>query len=101
VTGLDTFDQVIRGMKSVPVPIFSIQLLDESTDIAKCSQSLAFVKYINDGNFKDESCFCKPLETTTTIHYIFDTFGIFLKEYKINLLGKSSWCLHRCTPATL
>ncbi|XP_034277935.1 zinc finger BED domain-containing protein 5-like isoform X1 [Pantherophis guttatus] len=79
----DILDQVIQEIKSAPLPIFSIQL-DESTDVANCSQLLVYVRYINDGNFKDEFLFCKPLETTATGHDVFDTVGSFLKEHKIS-----------------
>ncbi|XP_034288737.2 protein FAM200B [Pantherophis guttatus] len=79
----DILEQVIQEIKSAPLPIFSIQL-DESTDVANCSQLLVYVRYINDGKFKDEFLFCKPLETTTTARDVFDTVGSFLKEHKIS-----------------
>ncbi|XP_015685817.1 protein ZBED8-like, partial [Protobothrops mucrosquamatus] len=79
----DILDQVIQEIKSAPLPIFSIQL-DESTDVANCSQLLVYVRYINDGDFKDEFLFCKPLETTTTARDVFDIVGSFLKEHKIS-----------------
>ncbi|XP_039180852.1 zinc finger BED domain-containing protein 5-like isoform X2 [Crotalus tigris] len=79
----DILDQVIQEIKSAPLPIFSIQL-DESTDVANCSQLLVYVRYINDGEFKDEFLFCKPLETSTTARDVFDTVGSFLKEHNIS-----------------
>ncbi|KAM5219559.1 zinc finger BED domain-containing protein 5-like [Hipposideros larvatus] len=79
----DILDQVIQEIKSAPLPIFSIQL-DESTDVANCSQLLVYMRYINDGDFKDEFLYCKPLETTTTARDVFDTVGSFLKEHKIS-----------------
>ncbi|XP_070270292.1 LOW QUALITY PROTEIN: protein FAM200C [Myotis yumanensis] len=79
----DILDQVIQEIKSAPLPIFNIQL-DESTDVANCSQLLVYVRYINDGNFKDEFLFCKPLEMTTTARDVFDTVGSFLKEHQIS-----------------
>nr|KAF6360181.1 hypothetical protein mMyoMyo1_011133 [Myotis myotis] len=82
----DILDQVIQEIKSAPLPIFSIQL-DESTDVANCSQLLDYVRYINDGDFKDEFLFCKPLEMTTTVHDVFDTVGSFLKEHKISWIS--------------
>jgi hypothetical protein len=42
------------------------------------------VRYINDGDFKDEFLFCKHLETTTTARDVFDTAGAFLKVHKIS-----------------
>ena len=44
----DIIDQVVQEIISAPLPIFSIQL------VANCSQLLAYVRYINDGDFKDE-----------------------------------------------
>lgn len=79
----DIIDQVIQEMKSAPFPIFSIQR-DESTDIANCSQLLVYMRYSNDGDFKDEFLSCKPLEMTTTACDVFDTVGSFLKEHKIS-----------------
>ena len=69
-------EQVIQEMKSAPLGVFSVQL-DESTDVANCSQLLVYVKYIYEGDFKDEFLFCKPLETTTTVRDVFDTVGSF------------------------
>ncbi|XP_075833987.1 protein FAM200C-like isoform X1 [Microtus pennsylvanicus] len=79
----DILNQVIQEIKSAPLPIFSIQL-DESTDVTNCSQLLVYVRYINDGDFKDEFLFCKPLETTATAHDVFDRVGSFLKEHKLS-----------------
>ncbi|KAK1339678.1 hypothetical protein QTO34_018232 [Cnephaeus nilssonii] len=79
----DILDQVIQEIKSAPLPIFSIQL-DESTDVANCSQLLVYIRYINDDDFRDEFLFYKPLETTTTARDVFDTDGSFLKEHKIS-----------------
>ena len=78
----DIIDQVVQEIISAPLPIFSIQL-DESTDVANCSQLLAYVRYINDGDFKDEFLFCQPLETTTTARDVFEKVGSFLEKYKI------------------
>uniref|UniRef100_A0A803K116 DUF4371 domain-containing protein n=1 Tax=Xenopus tropicalis TaxID=8364 RepID=A0A803K116_XENTR len=79
----DILDQVIQEIKSAPLPIFSIQL-DESTDVANCSQLLVYVRYINGGDFKDEFLFCKALQTTTTARHVFNTVSSFLKEHKIS-----------------
>ena len=73
-------EQVIQEMKSAPLGIFSIQL-NESTDVANCSQLLVYVKYIYESDFKDEFLFCKPLETTTTARDVFDTVGSFLFHF--------------------
>ncbi|XP_007648258.1 zinc finger BED domain-containing protein 5 [Cricetulus griseus] len=79
----DILDQVIQEIKSAPLPIFSIQL-DESTEVANCSQLLMYVRYINDGDFKDEFLFCKPLNTAATARDVFERVGSFLKEHKLS-----------------
>ena len=68
-------EQVIQEMKSAPLGIFSIQL-DESTDVANCSQLLVYVRYIYEGDFK-------PLETTTTARDVFDTVWSLLQNHDI------------------
>ena len=78
----DIMEQVIQEMKSAPLGIFSIQL-DESTDVANCSQLLVYVRYIYEGDVKDEFLFCKPLETTTTARDVFDTVWSFLQYHDI------------------
>ena len=78
----DIMEQVIQEMKSAPLGIFSIQL-DESTDVANCSQLLAYVRYIYEGDFKDEFLFCKPLEATTNARDVFDKVGSFLLNHDI------------------
>ena len=75
----DIIEQVIQEMKATAFGIFSIQV-DESTDVANCSQLLVYVRYTNDGDFKDEFLFSKPLETTTTAQDIFHTVGSFLQD---------------------
>ncbi|CAH1998688.1 unnamed protein product [Acanthoscelides obtectus] len=44
--------------------MFALQL-DESTDVASCSQLLVFTRYIKDDDVKEEYLFCKSLPTTT------------------------------------
>jgi len=48
----DILGQVIQEIRCTPLPIFSIQL-NESADIANCSQLLAYMA----NNFKDEFLF--------------------------------------------
>ena len=78
----DIMEQVIQEMKSAPLGIFSNQL-DESTDVANCSQLLVYVRYIYEGDFKDELLICKRLETTTNACDVFDTVGSFLQNHDI------------------
>ncbi|KAM5223135.1 zinc finger BED domain-containing protein 5-like isoform 2-T2 [Hipposideros larvatus] len=96
----EILDQVIQEIKSAQLPIFSIQL-DESTDVANCSQLLVYVRYINDGSFKGEFLFCKSLETTTTARDVFDTVGSFLKEHKISWEKVCGVCTDGGAPAML
>ena len=95
----DIMEQVIQEMKSAPLGISSIQL-DESTDVANCSQLLVFVRYIYDGDLKDELLFCKPLETTTTARDAFDTVGSFLQNHDISWVNVCGVCADG-TPAML
>ena len=55
--------QVIAEIRSFPM--FAVQL-DESTDVASCSQLLVFLRYIRKENVKEEFLYCNSLETTTT-----------------------------------
>jgi len=59
----DILDQVIGELKNSNLP-FALQL-DESTDVAQCSQLLAFVKYATKECVKEEFLFCEPLLATT------------------------------------
>ena len=60
----DLRDQVVQEIKSVAFGLFSIQL-DESIDVASCSQLMVFVKYVHLNSFKEELFFCSHLEKTT------------------------------------
>ena len=51
--------------------------------MANSSQLLVYVRYIYEGDFKDEFLFCKPLETTTTARDVFDTVGSFPQNHDI------------------
>ncbi|XP_072387391.1 protein FAM200C-like [Diabrotica undecimpunctata] len=58
----DIQNQVVDAVKQSP--FFAIQL-DESTDIAQCSQLIVYVRYIENEKMKDELLFSTELETTT------------------------------------
>ena len=49
----DIKQQVADEIQAAPLKMFAIQL-DESTDVARCAQFLVFVRYIKDGDFKEE-----------------------------------------------
>lgn len=57
---------------------------DESTDVASLSQLLVFVRYINNGDFKDEILFCKPLELTTRGIDVFNLINQFMEDHSID-----------------
>ena len=54
-------DQVITKIKSSPYHAIH---LDESTDVAKLSQLIVFVRYVDDQAIKDDFLFSCPLTTT-------------------------------------
>lgn len=78
----DILQQVVDEIKSTPLGIFSMQL-DESTDVANCSQLMVYVRYVRDCDFKDEFLFCSPLETTTTARDVFEKVGSFFQNHQI------------------
>ena len=59
--------------------MFAIQL-DGSTDVARCAQLLVFVRYIKDGDVKEEFLFCHALEATTKGDVFQEVFKFFEKE---------------------
>ena len=81
----DVKQQVIAEIKSSP--IFSIQV-DESTDVASCSQLLVFVRYIHMEDVKEEFLYCKTLETSATAQDVMGSisnfFDIFFDSIYIN-----------------
>ena len=82
----DIKDQVVQKIKSAAFGLFSIQL-DESTDIASCSQLMVFVEYVHLNSFTEEFLFCSCLDTTTKAVDIFEeVFSFFESE---NLLWKT------------
>ena len=66
----DIRDQVLQEIKSAAFCLFSIQL-DESTDVAPCSQLMVFVKYVHLNSFKEELLFYYRPEKTTKAVNIF------------------------------
>ena len=70
----DVKQQVIAEIKSSPM--FSIQI-DESTDVASCSQLLVFVRYIHMKDVNEEFLYCKALETSATAQDVMDSISNF------------------------
>ena len=56
--------------------MFSIQV-DESTDVASCSQLLIFVRYIHMEEVKEEFLHCKVLKTSATAQDVMDSISNF------------------------
>ncbi|XP_039750840.1 SCAN domain-containing protein 3-like [Pararge aegeria] len=59
--------------------MFALQL-DESTDVASCSQLLLFTRYIKNDHVKEEYLFSKSLPTTTRGEDVFQTLKQFIEE---------------------
>ena len=70
----DILLQVVTAVKNSPV--YSLQL-DESTDVASCSQLLVYVRYLDSEIMKEEYLFSEPLTTTTRGKEIYS------KSYKL------------------
>ena len=74
-------------------PLFAIQL-DESTDVASCSQLLVFVRYICEDDLKEEFLFCSDLEQTTTGQDVLEKIDDFFDSSGLEW-EKNVWSLHR------
>ncbi|CAH1989318.1 unnamed protein product [Acanthoscelides obtectus] len=71
--------------------MFALQL-DESTDVASCSQLLVFTRYIKDDDVKEEYLFCKSLPTTTRGEDVFQTLKEFIEENGLDWLKLIGTC---------
>ena len=83
---LNIKEQVVDEIKK---SLFAIQL-DESTDVLQFSQLLAFVRYVHEGNFKEEFLFCKPLKLNTRAEDVLEAVNDFFNENGLdwgNLVG--------------
>uniref|UniRef100_UPI00358EC2D2 protein FAM200C-like n=1 Tax=Myxine glutinosa TaxID=7769 RepID=UPI00358EC2D2 len=70
---------------------FSLQL-DESTDVASCSQLLVFARYLAGFSVKEEFLFCSPLKTTTKSVDIMNIVNNFMEENGIEWTKLGSLC---------
>jgi hypothetical protein len=99
----DVLDQLMEELKKVTLP-FGLQL-DESTDEARCSQLLAFVRYATEICIEEEFLFCDPLLATTKaadVYQLIDEFfsknglvwktklGFICTDGAPSMLGKNS-----------
>ena len=57
--------------------LYALQL-NESTDVAGLAQLLVYVRYVYGGSIKEDTLFCKPLETRTTGNDIFKVLDSFV-----------------------
>ena len=72
-------EQVISELKNSPFGMFSIQL-DETTDVASCSQLLVFCRYFTESDMKDNMLFCSALESTTKAVDVIQTLAKFFDQ---------------------
>ena len=82
-------EQVISELKNSPFGMFSIQL-DETTDVASCSQLLVFCRYFTESDMKDNMLFCSALESTTKPVDVMQTLAKFFDQEELkweNLCG--------------
>ena len=86
----DILKQVITDIKSSPTKI-SMQL-DESTDVAKCCQLLAIVRYAKGETVCENFLFCKPLQKTTTALDIFNMVKEFFFKHELDMSLIGSIC---------
>ena len=77
----DIKEQLINEMKTSP--LFSLQV-DETTDVASCTQLLVFVRYIHLGDVKEEFLFCSELKTTTRSADILEKIKTFFDSAKLS-----------------
>uniref|UniRef100_K7FE32 DUF4371 domain-containing protein n=1 Tax=Pelodiscus sinensis TaxID=13735 RepID=K7FE32_PELSI len=77
-------EQVVDEIKESP--LFAIQL-DESTNIALCSQLLVFAQSMVEGDFKDEFLLCKTLDITTKAQDVMEIVNNFFEVHGITIDG--------------
>jgi len=70
---------------------YSLQL-EESTDVASCSQLLVFARYLVGFSVKEEFLFCSPLRTTTGAEDVMNTVNNFMEENDIEWAKLGSLC---------
>ena len=81
---IDIKEQVIEKIHSSP--FFSIQL-DESTDVAQCSQLMVFARYVHRDSVEEEFLFCRALEATTKADDVMAYVSSFFEQ--------ACWCMYR------
>ena len=71
----DILEQVIGEIKN---SAYFALALDESTDVANCSQLLVYARYLKDGDLKEEFLFSHSLETTARGEDVFNVIADFV-----------------------
>ena len=66
--------------------------LDESTDISNCCQLMVFVKYIKDGEIKEEFLFCRTLKSTSKGLDIYNILNHYFHTKQLNFDMIGSIC---------
>ena len=74
---IDIKEQVIEKIHASP--FFSIQL-NESTDVAQCSQLMVFARYVHRDFVEEEFLFCRALEATTKADDAMACMSSFFEE---------------------
>ncbi|XP_067939673.1 protein FAM200C-like [Watersipora subatra] len=87
----DIKDQVVQQIMLSPFGLFAIQL-DESTDVASCSQLMMYARYVHNEEIKKEFLFRVPLETTTKAKDIFNVVSNFFDEVDLKWENVISCC---------
>ncbi|XP_076348017.1 protein FAM200C-like [Tachypleus tridentatus] len=77
----DILLQVVTAVKSSPV--YSLQL-DESTDVASCSQLIVYIHYRDREVMKEGYLFSEPVATTTRGEDIFKILETFLLKHGLS-----------------
>ncbi|XP_055505557.1 protein FAM200C-like [Leucoraja erinacea] len=63
-------------------PVYSLQL-DDTTDVASCSQLLVYVRYLDGEAMKEEHLFSDPLATTNRGEDVFRMLEVFLIKHEL------------------
>ena len=69
--------QVLKKLKASPY--FAIHC-DETTDVAKLSQLLVYVRYVGSTSIEEEMLFCRPLETTAKAEDVYHVVTSFFDD---------------------
>lgn len=72
--------QIVNALKRSP--FFATQL-DESTNVAQCSQLIVFVQYIENESLKDELLFTELVTTTKAVN-VMKAVSDFFDKYKLS-----------------